>query len=236
MNQPARFTPSRSLLCALALAASVASTPSRADRPLTTEDASILDLKECELDSFVARNPDARTTARWVQFGCGIGFGTQLALAGERTRSDGVRESATALVGKTALRPLGTDDYGVTLAYSFGGSRHTGQGFKIEDSDIRAVLTLPQHGWLFHANLGWAREHASSRDSTVWGLAAERRHALGPFDLMAEIYGDDRGAPWLQTGARWRLIPDRLHLDAAVGVRTGGTRSKLGSIGLKLAF
>lgn len=154
----------------------------------------------------------------------------------ERTRSPGLRESASALLGKTALRPLTAEQAGFTLAYSFGGSRQSGQGFKIENSDVRGALSVPHQGWLFHANLGWAREHATSRDSMVWGLAAERPRALGPLDLMAEIYGDDRASPWLQAGTRWEVVPDRVYLDAAVGVQTNRARARQGSIGLKIAF
>ena len=107
---------------------------------------------------------------------------------------------------------------------------------RLTGSTVRLVVTVPRGPWLLHANVGVLRDHDSRRDSTLWTLAAERT-ALGSFDLMAEFFGDDRDrAPWLNAGARWRVIDERLSLDASYGVQANGARARIASVGLKLLF
>src|SRR6185295_9162342 len=91
-----------------------------AGRPFTTEDAGVIDARTCELEAFGSHaraqtDPSAR--GAWAEVGCGIGFDTQLAFGMGRFNSvDGSRTAAAAM-GKTALRPLSEDSFGMALAY-----------------------------------------------------------------------------------------------------------------------
>ena len=60
-----------------------------AGRPLVTEDAGVLAPRECEWESFAARETAAGAASAnaWtLQVGCGIGWNSQAALAHGRSR------------------------------------------------------------------------------------------------------------------------------------------------------
>lgn len=204
-------------LCGLAM-------PSWAGRPLATEDAAVLVSDECEIESYVGRVTGG-TATRWLQLGCGIGHNTQLALGGGSDSDAGERTQVQAIGGKTFLRELTDEQAGVTLAYTLFGAKQPGKGFRHNADEINAVLTVPHLGWLLHTNIGWHYDRKLGEQSAIWGLAVERPDAIGPLDLMAEVYGDDRTAPWVQVGARWTVIAKRLFLDTSWGVQTDSARA-----------
>lgn len=211
----------------------------QAGRPLQSEDAGVLERGSCELETALARldprRGESRQDAGYAQIACGAGGQTQLALAPGLERDDG-RTTTLSATGKTALRPLTDQQTGVVLAYGLIGSQPRDRGLRLTGSTVRLVVTVPRGPWLLHANLGMLRDHDSRRDSTLWTLAAERT-ALGAFDLMAEVFGDDRDrAPWLNAGARWRAIDERLSLDASYGVQANGARARIATVGVKLLF
>ncbi|GIL05650.1 MAG: hypothetical protein BroJett031_21700 [Betaproteobacteria bacterium] len=219
----------------LALAAS----PVIAGRPFATEDAGVLAAGECELETYALRQTagDApKETGWWVQPGCGVGFRTQLAAGGGRTKVESDRFTAAALSGKTWLRELGDDRTGVTLAYSIGGAKAPGGSFEHDSTALAAVVSSPvaKH-LLWHANLGWSRSQAERLTSTTWALALERTSESG-LDVGAEIYGDDHEAAWLGVAARYALRPEKLFVDVSWAVQTNSARAKQLTIGLKLAF
>src|ERR1700740_1820161 len=68
-----------------------------AGRPLTTEDAAVIEHGKCETEGFAARmtEPGAPTlNLDSLQLSCGIPGNTQLALAAQRGRGDGETERA----------------------------------------------------------------------------------------------------------------------------------------------
>jgi hypothetical protein len=218
---------------------SVLASPSWAGRPLATEDAGVLDRGECEIESYAGRakqgdSPSVSTL--WAQFGCGIGLNSQLAVGTGREKSAGSRTRIAALTGKTFLRELTDNQTGFTLAYALFGAREPDDSFRHSASELKAVISAPHNGWLLHANLGLNHSQNPASYSTVWGLATERPGAIGPVDLMAEVFGDDRTAPWLQIAARWAVIPKRLYLDASWGVQTNSQHAKQVTVGLKIVF
>jgi len=224
-------------LCGL-LAGLIVATSVHAGRPLQTEDAGVLDARECELELAWGRErergaPPVR--ADGAQLGCGIGLNSQVALFAGRTRSDVDRSEELALVGKSALRRLTDDDVGVLLAWAVAATRPDGQGFRHDATEIKAVVTQPVGPWLMHANLGGSRSQGERLNTTLWSLAAERT-GLGPVDAMAEVFGDDRSDPWLNAGLRWTAIEGRLAVDGSHGVQMNSRRARVVTVGLKLSF
>lgn len=126
---------------------------------------------------------------------------------------------------------------GLTLAYTVPGARGGGRSFRHEATEIRAVLTAPLAAgdWLLHGNFGASRAEVERRNSTIWSAAVERV-GLGRFDLMAEVFSDDRSAPWWNTGVRYTAVDQRLYLDASFGAQITRGRPKLLTVGLKYAF
>lgn len=70
----------------------------------------------------------------------------------------------------------------------------------------------------------------------IRGLVLACPGALGPVDLMTELVGDARAAPWLDVAARWTVVPDRLYIDASWGRQTDSTRSRQFTLGTRIAF
>lgn len=219
----------------LALAAS----PAIAGRPFATEDAGVLAAGECELETYALRQTAGaapRETGWWVQPGCGVGHRTQLALGGGRTRVEPDQVTAAAFSGKHWLRELTDEQTGVTLAFSVSGEKAPGARFKHESTALSAVVSSPlAMNLLLHANVGWSRSQAERLNSTTWALALERTGAAG-LDFGAEVYGDDRAAPWLGVGARYALRAEKLFVDVSWAAQANSARAKLVTVGLKLAF
>ena len=122
------------LVVALLGAASAA----QAARPLQTDDAGVLDRGDCEVEGatqrFSAAGAAERTAA--LQFGCGVGAATQLALAVTRSRAAGVSGSGVVLSGKTAI---GSAEPALALAWSVSAAgdagaawRHTGTALALD--------------------------------------------------------------------------------------------------------
>ena len=239
-RSPVMLIPSRSMSSRLAAAllALLAAAPAWAGRPLQTEDAGVLGRGACELESFIARErardqPTVRVAS--VQIGCGAGGDTQLALAAARARADGEQVDELTLVGKTGLREPAAEQAGVALAYAASATRLPGGSFRHELTQLRAVLTVPRGDWLLHANLGAERTEGEPRNTAIWALAVEHS-GPGAFDLMGEVFGDDRNDPWLNAGLRWNAQPQRLMVDASYGVQLDAGRARLLTVGFKFAF
>jgi hypothetical protein len=207
-----------------------------AGRPLVTEDAGVLNRGECEIESFAGRADNPTLNALRAQVGCGTGFNTQLAIGAGREKPERERSTTAAVAGKTFLRELTDEQAGFAFSYAFSGTKQSAGNFGHEATEFRGVVTVPHGSWLFHGNLGWQRSHATHTTSSFFGLAFERTGALGPVDLMAEVFSDDHNAPWVQAGPRWAVIPKRLFLDSSWGVQTDSNRARQMTLGLKLAF
>lgn len=210
-----------------------------AGRPLQSEDAGVLDRGSCEVEAALARldprGGERKEDAAYAQVACGVGGQTQVALAPGFVRGD-ERVNSLTMTGKTALRPLTDDQTGVLLAYSLVGTQPRDRGLRLSGSTARLVVTVPRGPWLVHANVGVFHDHDSGRNTTLWTFAAERTE-IGPLDLMAEIFGDDRdSAAWLNAGLRWRIVENRLSFDFSYGVQANGARARLATAGLKLLF
>lgn len=206
-----------------------------AGRPLVTEDAGVLDAGACEIESYLARFNHPHLSLQWGQLGCGTGLHTQLNAGVGREKTYPGHVTVAALSGKTALRTLTDERAGIAITYAAYGGNHVDH-LRHEATEIKAVLSVPRDHWLMHANVGWVHTPSSHGDKTIWALALERRGAAGPLDLMGEVFGDDRGAPWAQLAARWTVIPERLFLDASLGAQFNGANTRQATLGLKLAF
>lgn len=215
-----------------------AATAAHAGRPLATEDADVLDPGACELEGFVARERASGTSAAngsTLQFGCGLGWHSQAALAHTRVRSDGETASAWALLGKTAIVPRADATPGLTLAWGLVAERIPGAATKHEATFLAAVATREwDGGWLAHANLGWWRSESASASTTTWNLALEKPVGAG-VDVMGEFYGNDRTRAWLGLGLRWAAA-ERLSLNASYAVQDSAPRTRLWTVGFKVAF
>lgn len=245
MRATARWTP-RAAAALLTTALLAAALPAQAGRPLQTDDAGVLGPGECELElaSARAREPELRAREFAVQAGCHAGALGQLALGLSRARAEAGGESARAsgveLNGKLPIvAPRDEAGAAWSLGWSLQWARAAGERRRHAASGVTLVTTAPLGpDWSLHANLGHERDEIGRQRSTVWGFALE--HAgLGPgaaLAPMAELFGDDRGAPWWNLGLRLALQPERLFVDVSWGRQITGGRPQLLTLGAKLAF
>jgi hypothetical protein len=230
-------------ICSVVLFAVV--TSAFAGRPLATDDAGVIDPGKVELESYYhrqTRNDASALSGLHTRLGAGVGLGTELGIDVDWLRQydehfqSHKSSGEYALEGKTAIKELTDDVYGIAMAYGVDRMRAVGDRFRYDNAYLYGVLTVPVDKWLLHANLGWQRSRLAAVTSTTWNLAAERIGVIGPIDLAAETFGNDHDPAWVQVSARWVVKEDRFFLDTSYGVQMGGVRAKLLTVGGKLAF
>jgi hypothetical protein len=228
--------PLRALFFAVCLM--LLSQPGWAGRPFATEDADVLAASDCELETFgshVRARPDPSERGGWSQLGCGIGFNTQLAVGAGRFRSGDESSTVAALIGKTALRPLADDSFGITLAYALEGIKLAGRQFRHTGSSAALVVSVPDGRTIMHANLGIARSHLEGKTAGTYALAIERLGERG-LDVGVEVFGEGGDPPWIGTGARYAIKPEKLFVDLSFAVQSGGSHARQLTVGLKYSF
>ncbi|MGY8525589.1 hypothetical protein [Paracidovorax citrulli] len=225
----------RSLPAALALAAGLLHAPTYAARPLVTDDARIVDPKACQLESWLRFNRGG--TERWALPGCNFTGNFEVTAGGSVQRvGDDLAVTEVVLQGKTVLKPVEPNGYGVALTFGAAdepkAERRTTPGSLF--AYVPLTVSLRDDRTLLHANLGVTRSRIEGTTRMTWGVAGENvvNQRLA---LIAETYGENRGSPWYQLGLRVWLVPQRVQLDATYGSRFGDQReSRFVSIGLRL--
>jgi len=85
-----------------------------------------------------------------------------------------------------------------------------------------------------HLNLGLAYDFVDGQVRGTWGVAGEAV-VFGPLTAVGEVYGRTGLQPFSQIGGRATLIPDRMQLEAVVGVELGSPASD-GWVSIGLRF
>ena len=205
-----------------------------AGRPLTTDDAAILDPKACQVEAWIDRA--THTTTGWFVPSCNFGGNVEWQVGFARTRADGEsRFTETYAQAKTILRPM-TDAEPWSVGLTAGVTRrpqnvnYTGWHHPYVIVPFSQVLCRTP--FTFHAQLGWARDREQRRDLTLWGAAVEAAVSERTV-LLAETFGENSRKPWVRLGGRWTVVPNRLDVDLTWLGRAGGrSEERLVSIGV----
>jgi hypothetical protein len=209
-----------------------------AGRPLTTEDAGVLEPGACEFEPAFTRIRSAGESERATvaQLACGLAGSVQLHADVLRTASGGERSTDIGLGGKWALKvgqdgaPSWTLAFGTTLSKAAAGKREARDSFA---NLVASGQAAAAPAWTWHANLGMLRESDAQRRLLTWGVAAERAMG-GGVDLAAELYGNNRGEHWLGAGVRWSV--DTWSANLGVARTITRPRAHLLTVGAKLSF
>lgn len=204
-----------------------------AGRPMTADDATVLEPRTCQLEAWWQRLHDHREG--WLAPACSIAPGWEAGVSLVRTREPGGAASQRlgGAYAKAVLRPLQTNGWGLGVVVAH---LPLSAGSMAGDTSLNIPLSisLRDDAVLVHANAGWTRHHAIHQGGATWALGAEM--AVGPrAALTLESFGARRGHSYVQAGARYSVIPNRLDIDAAYGERlTARGKEAYLSLGLTL--
>jgi hypothetical protein len=195
-----------------------------AGRPLTTEDAAVLEDKACQLEAWV--DPARDATVGWLVPACNFGLGIEWQVGFAREWSDGSSRLPEAYAQAKGLFREASEQSPWSAGWVAGVTRRP-QNEEHRGWDNPYVL-LPVSwsvgSFNFHLQPGWARDREAKRDVTLWGAAIE--HTTKPLDLVAEVFGQNSEKPFVRVGLRYTPIREYLDLDISYVTRPGGTREE----------
>lgn len=211
------MTLQRSLLLALVLA--LPGLSARAARPMTTDDARIVDAKACQVESWLRVNK-LGPHAFWAVPACSPVENLELTLGSALVRQGQQLRSADSLEqGKLVLRPLKPNDWGWAVSLGRSIEREPETGHRRAPSNYLNVpisWSRQDDAVLLHLNLGLRHDRAENRRHTTWGLSSELQIRPG-LQLIAESHGESGNRPFVHGGLRYWLVPERVQLDATYG-------------------
>jgi hypothetical protein len=217
----------------IALGAALLATalPASAGRPFTTEDASVLEDKRCQVEAWIDRSRVA--TDSWLVPACNFGAGIEWQLGLARGHTQGRSAFAEAYAQAKAFHPL-PDDSPWNVGLVLGVKHKPGEERRSWANPyvLVPVSFAPGESFALHANVGTLRDHAARRNLALWGIAVEMpvREA---FTLVGEIYGENAERPFFRLGGRYPAIAGELDVDLTVVARPGGTpQERFVSIGV----
>jgi hypothetical protein len=211
-----------------------------AARPFVTDDARIVDPGGCQIETFVKRQRDFGERESWFLPGCNPGGNLELSFGGLNISNDAAGRASTLIAqGKTLLRPLRTNDYGVAL--TLGALRQTAfaGGAAAPWSpfvNLISSMSMRDDAFVVHANAGALDDRSTGVTCPTWGLGAELLIAPRLY-AIAESYGQKGDKASQQLGLRFWLVPERVQVDGTLGSqRSGPPGRSWTSLGLRLLF
>jgi hypothetical protein len=206
-----------------------------AGRPLTTEDASTLDDKACQLEAWVDRTRDDLTGFSFVP-ACSL-FGVEWQAGALRTREGGRSATAATFVqGKHAFRSVDDGDWGIGIVAGLARALQREEKSGWGDPYVIVPLSFgigedKETRWLVHLNIGTTRVRDEARNLTLWGVAVEKP-VTGRLTLLAETFGENARDPFFRAGGRYTLF-DKFDADLTFVTRPGGEKvDRYWSLGL----
>jgi hypothetical protein len=216
----------------LLLLLSALAAPSRAARPMVTDDPRLTDAGACQMEPWGQAHHNTREF--WVLPACNPGGNFEFSLGGALAYSDGQKQHSAKLVqGKTLFKPLTSNGWGAGLAAGYvtpPGSEHAGSPYFY----VPLSVSLADDQLVIHTNLGSLRDRETRKNQLTWGVGGELQMTERVY-VIAETYGQDKGHVFFQTGLRYWLLPDHIQIDTTYGSRFGEIQAERWiSIGLRL--
>lgn len=210
--------------------------PAYAARPMITDDARLTDAQACQVESWLKFNRNS--TEKWALPACNPGGNLELTLGGALGENDqGMQTTDVVLQGKTLLKPLETNGYGVGLALGNVSHPAISPGRNLIGDlyvNLPVSFSLRDDAVILHLNLGALRNREEGTTRVTWGVGSETQLSASN-TFIAEAFGQDRGRPYYQFGLRHWIVPDHVQVDTTVGNRFGMQgEERWFSLGLRL--
>lgn len=219
-----------------ALLLSLLLSPAWAARPFVTDDARLTTAGSCQLESWLRIYPDSREF--WALPACNPGGDLELTVGGGHVSvSGGNASNDYVLQAKTLVRVLERNGWGWGIAAGTVRHPEVNPGPNLLGNTYAYIplsVSFLDDAVVVHGNLGWLRDRASRRSNLTWGLGGEFQ-LVPRMAAIAEAFGDNRGDPYLQVGARFFLVPEWVQLDATIGQQVvGPSGGRWFSFGIRL--
>lgn len=207
-----------------------------AARPFVTDDARLTTAHSCQLEAWTRIYPDSREF--WVLPACNPTGNLEFTAGTGHARIDGENPTNDYVFQlKTLFRPLKPNDWGLGLAVGTVNHPDITPGPNLLGNLYAYVplsISFNDDDLVIHINSGWLRDKDTGSNKVTWGMGAEYR-LIPRLLAIAEVFGDDRQSPYVQLGARFAIIPDRIQVDATVGQQfSGPSDERWVSFGLRL--
>jgi hypothetical protein len=227
-------------LAFLSLLIALAPGPAIAARPFNTDDARIVDAGGCQIETFVKKQARFGEREAWFLPGCNPGGNLELTFGGLNIHNDAEGRASTLIAqGKTLIKPLQTNGYGVAL--TLGAARQ--RPFAADPAshwspflNLISSVSLHDDAVVIHANAGALDDRNTGVVRPTWGLGGEILVAPRLYAIV-ESYGQKGEKTSQQIGLRFWAVPGRLQLDGTLGSQRSGPPARTWtSLGLRILF
>lgn len=224
----------------LGLCLGLASLPALAARPFNTDDARLVDAGGCQIETFVKQQGKFGEREAWFLPGCNPGGNLELTFGGLNIRNDADGRASTVIAqGKTMLKPLQTNGYGI--AATLGAARQ--RPFAADPAshwspfvNLISSISLQNDVTVIHVNAGAQDDRNTGVLRPTWGLGAEILVAPRLYAIL-ESYGQKGEKASQQIGLRYWIVPERVQVDGTLGSQRSGPPARNWiSLGLRLLF
>lgn len=213
-------------------------TDAQAGRPLVTEDAAVLAVGECALETYVGSfGADAVPTAHLLssQIGCGLISQTQLSVTAVRAVLGEGHVDTLGLAGKTSLASVG-DTVAWSLAYGAIVRRASRTAVQMDQlyATLAGSIQLTD-SLVTHLNVGWTEASHPHCQTRRWAVAIDGA-LTDDLHLVAEAFADgiDR-RPWVQGGVS-ASVNKQLSFNASYGRHARDHGARALTLGVTVGF
>src|SRR5262245_11428814 len=221
-----------SLHLLLAILGHCAAQYAQAARPVVTEDGRTVDLGCCQIETFYKEQRAYSGSEFWFLPACNP-FGIELTAGGNRIED----EKSLVLQGKTLLKPLETNGYGLafTLGTFYVNPQEGGNVWSPYLNGIASFSFLDDRA-VVHTNLGAIHDRIAGMDRATWGIGLEALLLAPRLYGILETYGQRADKPTLHGGLRFWIVPNKLQVDSTVGEQKSEPVRRFYTVGLRVLF
>jgi hypothetical protein len=192
-----------------------------AARPMSTDDANIVDHNSCQLESWIKTTHTS--FERWAIPGCNFGHDIEWSVGGNAQQDQNL-PSTQFWLAQAKKRWRVVDDNTIGISTTLGVMEtHVALSGQLVDKDyyVNVPVTIPFGDDRFvHLNAGWVNHQSLKVNRATWGVGGEwpiRPNVIG----IAETYGESHNGTRYQVGLRFWVVPKRMQIDTTYGNQVG---------------
>lgn len=205
-----------------------------AARPLVTDDARLTKPRHCQLESWARSYAGGHEL--WAMPACNLGENLEITVGVGHYLNEAnhyqTRDWITQI--KTLFRPLTDNGWGWGLAVGTVAHPDIQPGpNQLGNTYFYIPVSMTFDHAVLHLNVGMQYDNQQKITKYTFGLGSEFslwQRMLG----IAEFYGDQTQAPYVQLGMRYEILPDEFQIDTTFGQQLqGNPQSEWLSIGIR---